>query len=194
MFIRKVNLNDNDEVQLLLNTPDYDTSYILIHNYPSDPEERYKLNTECNAPKKGLDNLHENKLQLQEIMKNYNPQSPDQSTGKGKHKVGNCCPLGQQGKLCLCNYSLYQVRPYTYEILRAIQPFFEIVAVSNMYNYELEQIIDHIESVLNKPIIEMLIRQAKEKKELKQRDRDLEVASQNSNQSADSAKKLRQQI
>ena len=62
MFIRKVNLNNNDELQLLINTPDYDTNYILIHNYPSDPEERFKLNTECNTIKKGLDNLIENKL------------------------------------------------------------------------------------------------------------------------------------
>ena len=30
-----------------------------------------------------------------------------------------------------------------------------------MPNYELEQIIDHIEVVLNKPIIEMINRQAK---------------------------------
>jgi len=59
------------------------------------------------------------------------------------------------------------VRPYVYEILRAIQPFFEIIAMSNMPHYELEQIIDHIESVLNKPIADMLIRQAKERQELK---------------------------
>ena len=48
-------------------------------------------------------------------------------------------------------------------ILRAIQPFFEIIALSNMPNSELEQIIDHIENVLNKPIIELLKRQEKVK-------------------------------
>lgn len=50
--------------------------------------------------------------------------------------------------------------------MRAISPFFEIIALSNMPTYELDQIITHIESVLNKPIIEMLKRQAAEQKEL----------------------------
>ena len=54
--------------------------------------------------------------------------------------------------------TLYQVRPYVYEILRALQPFFEMIALSNMSNYELEQIIDHMEAILNKPIIEMINR------------------------------------
>ena len=53
-----------------------------------------------------------------------------------------------------------------YEILRALQPFFEIVAVSNMPNFELEQIINHIESVLNKPIAEMIVKQKNLREEL----------------------------
>lgn len=48
------------------------------------------------------------------------------------------------------------VRPYTYEILRAIQPFFEIVVFSKLHHKVLEHIIDHIESVLNKPIKDFL--------------------------------------
>lgn len=40
----------------------------------------------------------------------------------------------------------------------AIQPFFELIAVSYLPNYELEQIVNHIEDVLNKPIIEVLVR------------------------------------
>jgi len=49
----------------------------------------------------------------------------------------------------------------------AIQPFFELIAVSLLPNYELEQIVNHIEDVLNKPIIEVLVRQQHEKSELK---------------------------
>jgi len=50
------------------------------------------------------------------------------------------------------------IRPYTFEILRAIQPFFEIVGMTNMPYNELEQIIDFIELMLNKPIHEMLMK------------------------------------
>jgi len=57
---------------------------------------------------------------------------------------------------CICDYLVYQVRPYTYEILRAIQPFFEIVVFTKIHHKILETIIDHIESVLNKPIKEFL--------------------------------------
>ena len=42
-----------------------------------------------------------------------------------------------------------------------------------MTNFELEQIIDHIESVLNKPIIEMLIQKNKEKNELKKIEKEM---------------------
>ena len=45
----------------------------------------------------------------------------------------------------------------------AIQPFFELIAVSNLPHSELEQIVNHIEDVLNKPIIEIIKRQAKDK-------------------------------
>lgn len=55
---------------------------------------------------------------------------------------------------CICDFLVYQVRPYTYEILRAIQPFFEIVVFSKMHHQVLENIIDHIEAVLNRPIRE----------------------------------------
>jgi len=51
---------------------------------------------------------------------------------------------------------VFQLRPYTYHILRAIQPFFEIVIFSKMHHKILEHIIDHIESVLNKPIKDFL--------------------------------------
>ena len=66
-----------------------------------------------------------------------------------------CCEL-KGTEDCLCDLLVYQVRPYTYEILRAIQPFFEIVVFSKIHHKILEYIIDHIESVLNKPIRDFL--------------------------------------
>ena len=67
--------------------------------------------------------------------------------------------MGMVGLRCICGQTLYKVRPYAFEILRALQPFFEIVAISNISQKELEQIIDHFESVLNKPIVEMIAKQ-----------------------------------
>ena len=58
----------------------------------------------------------------------------------------------------MCDKTVYQIRPYTFEILRAIQPFFEIVATSNLHYDELDQIIEHIECVLNKPLIDLVIK------------------------------------
>ena len=57
-----------------------------------------------------------------------------------------------------------------------------------MTNFELEQIIDHIESVLNKPIIDMLIQKNKENKELKKIEKEMDSLSQNS--SIDSRKNI----
>lgn len=67
----------------------------------------------------------------------------------------NCCEHKDTDS-CICEVLVYQVRPYTYEFLRAIQPFFEIVVFSRLHHRELEFIIDHIESVLNKPIKDFL--------------------------------------
>ena len=49
--------------------------------------------------------------------------------------------------------------------MRALSPFFEIIAISNMPSFEMDQIIAHIESVLNRPSIEVLKREAIEIKE-----------------------------
>ena len=43
-------------------------------------------------------------------------------------------------------------------MLREIKSFFEIVALSNMLNSQHEQIIDYIEHLINKPIIDLLKR------------------------------------
>jgi len=58
---------------------------------------------------------------------------------------------------------VYQIRPYTFQLLRAIKPFFELIAISCTSKLELESIIDFIESILNKPITD-LIRQQQQTK------------------------------
>ena len=44
---------------------------------------------------------------------------------------------------------VYKVRPYTYDFLRAIQPFYEIIIHSLMDRKVIENISNHLESVLN---------------------------------------------
>ena len=59
------------------------------------------------------------------------------------------------GLVCICDVNIFQIRPYTYEMLRAIQPFFEIVATSFLPYNQIDFIIEFIETVLNKPIFDM---------------------------------------
>ena len=78
----------------------------------------------------------------------------DKKDGKKESLDEEICCDNQDN--CICDYIVFQVRPYTYEILRAIQPFFEILVFTKMHHKILENIIDHIEAVLNKPIKEFL--------------------------------------
>jgi hypothetical protein len=72
----------------------------------------------------------------------------DSSEHIKKNKDLKCCDKD----ICLCHIFVYLIRPYTFEILRALQPFFELIAYSKMPLFVLEAIINHIEKVLNKPI------------------------------------------
>jgi hypothetical protein len=44
---------------------------------------------------------------------------------------------------------IYNIRPHTIELIAAIQPFFEIIGISNISFKELSYIIDHFEKILN---------------------------------------------
>ena len=48
------------------------------------------------------------------------------------------------------------VRPYAYDLLRAVQPFFELICYSKNHSVILEQIVDHIEEVINRPVKEWI--------------------------------------
>lgn len=62
--------------------------------------------------------------------------------------TNNHCSRNQ----CYCKHKYFLVRPYTYELLSAIQPFFEIIGISKMHYEEINQVITLIEKHLNKPI------------------------------------------
>jgi hypothetical protein len=67
-------------------------------------------------------------------------------------KENEFCCIYQGTSDCVCNLIVYKIRPYTFELLRALQPFFEIIVFSQMYHKIVEYIIDHIEGILNKPV------------------------------------------
>ena len=54
-------------------------------------------------------------------------------------------------KLSPTKIQVYEIRPYVYEFLRAIEPFFEIIVYSCLHHKILEQIVDHLEEILNQP-------------------------------------------
>jgi hypothetical protein len=47
---------------------------------------------------------------------------------------------------------LYKIRPHTLDMMRAILPFFEIVACSNLKFHDIEQIVDHLELLIDYPV------------------------------------------
>ena len=63
---------------------------------------------------------------------------------------------------------IYKIRPYTLEILGAIQPFFEIVAISKMNFNQLKFIIDHLERLLNIPVDEKNIQTKRDFKQIQE--------------------------
>lgn len=74
-------------------------------------------------------------------------KNPDSCQGGGcsQRKIEGICP---------CNLVVYNIRPHTFELIGAIWPFFEMVAISNLGFKEVQQIVDHLERILNLPIIE----------------------------------------
>jgi hypothetical protein len=71
-------------------------------------------------------------------------------------KDGDFCCIYQSTSECVCHILAYKIRPYAFELLRALQPFFEIIVFSQMYHKIVEYVIDHIEGVLNRPVQELI--------------------------------------
>mmetsp|Transcript_30791 Transcript_30791/g.47188 ORF Transcript_30791/g.47188 Transcript_30791/m.47188 type:complete len:92 (-) Transcript_30791:411-686(-) len=78
------------------------------------------------------------------------------SKDKAKDNINHCfepsCRKPRIGNICSCRLKIYQIRPYTFEIINAILPFFELIGMSKIPFFEVQQIADHLEEVLNLPI------------------------------------------
>ena len=57
----------------------------------------------------------------------------------------NCCRMNDVGEECLCNSTLYMIKPYTFDFMRSTISFFEIICFSEQNQYETNQIITHLE-------------------------------------------------
>jgi hypothetical protein len=162
-LVRKVNIREIEELNMLKELTKYD-DYIVINKSYQRPQSE---NSDDEVIGKVSQRIKENQEQLEDLVINYSELKSD-----GEQIIMAdlpkdqpfCCLLKKQDKLCDCDLEIYQIRPYTFEILRAIQPFFEMIAMSYLPYNELEQIIDYIELMLNLPITEMLIKQAEERK------------------------------
>ena len=62
VFIRKINILDHDEYKMLAETMEFEISYVVIKNKPSNKELLERLND--GDSKQGLQNLYKNKLML----------------------------------------------------------------------------------------------------------------------------------
>lgn len=49
---------------------------------------------------------------------------------------------------------VFMIRPYTFQFLRAIEPFFELIAFSNLDMSVLKNLLKKMELILNKPLSE----------------------------------------
>lgn len=162
--LRKVEIFDPEEYQLLREEAqaggeEQFYNYILVKNY----EKKDIITIKESNPNK----LANNASDLLQIIENYKIQvleaeddhlDEDQPILQNENFKDFCCKVSSQGKICICKKTIYKIRPYSLEILRSNQSFFEMIAYSKIHYSELEQIADHIEQVLNKPITDLLIR------------------------------------
>ena len=116
---------------------DYD-KYIIVNKKQTVELKNEGSHDETTIFDKIEEKLKQNKSQIQQLINNYDNT---QTQIIQEEEIGiptDCCNLGKKGRFCICNKSLYQIRPYTFEILRAIQPFFEVVGMSHIPFIELE--------------------------------------------------------
>ena len=115
------------------------TDYILVDLLFWKPENKPEVDSEESIYeiRKTLQRHQDTMSQLIENYDSNREESKDEQCPKK-----NCCKLGQNSKLCLCYKVIFKIRPYTLDMIRAIQPFFEMIAISNMPYNEIEQIID----------------------------------------------------
>lgn len=64
----------------------------------------------------------------------------------------DCC--NKSGDSCFCHMSLFQVRPYTYEFLHAVNRYYELVCFSKLPSDVISDICRQMEEHLNLPFLQ----------------------------------------
>jgi len=104
-----------EEFNMLKETTKFDY-YILV-------DKDYERPSSEDSEQAPTNKLQSNQTFIAEIVQNYSElrQHGEEiilSSMSNEELV--CCSLSKNGKRCLCGFEIYQIRPYSYEILRAI--------------------------------------------------------------------------
>ena len=104
----------------------------------------------------------------QEIEKNFIILKKEGIINPAKCTDPKNCSKRIFAEYCACNLKVYNIRPHTFEIIGAIRPFFEMVALSSLSFKEVQFVVEHLEKILNHPIIEKNKRTKKRVQEMKE--------------------------
>ena len=64
-----------------------------------------------------------------------------------------CC--GKEDCFCLSNKTLYMIKPYALNFLRSVNSFYEVIFLAKLPDYEVNEIVSHLETLLNEHIIDI---------------------------------------
>lgn len=154
VFLRRINIFDPEEHALLLDAcleENFQNKFLIIHQNIKHKAKFDEVKIERNKVNFSSEKLNWNLAMLLEIVKNYAPAKKPrsfQSSNNSKY----CCSLAQQNMVCVCEKVIYEIRPYTFEFLTSSHAFFELIAYSNIPLWQLDQIANFFEEVLNKPV------------------------------------------
>ena len=62
------------------------------------------------------------------------------------------CPKPKYQGKCSCRITVYRIRKYTFELLRMVKPYFELIMVADVERAVLSTILTRFENIMNKPI------------------------------------------
>ena len=122
VLVRKIDLRDLEEINMLRDCTNFEEFVIINTVVQADEDSSGEFDNE--RQRKHINKLlQRNETFIKQVVQDF---------GKPTVEVQECCENKQQGKMCICNLELYQIRPFTFELLRSIQPFFELIAFSKM--------------------------------------------------------------
>lgn len=136
VLVRRVNILDIEDMNNLKEVAEADGKfydYILVDKLAWKPdivEESesitiYKIRKILQQHQENMMELIENYEKIKEFDRIANELEDvlhhiNVEEEKQPEKKKTCCSIGKLGKLCLCDKILYKIRPYTFEIIRAI--------------------------------------------------------------------------